>query len=158
MKFCGELSQNCKKFIIKKTRVHTLIVMYVVCLLFSISFIVLTFIYNWIFIMAVITLLLLPLLSLLTPAKSILDLTMPQQVVINKDEIKSVGEKFNYQNDIEQIKKINDYGDWYQTFFYFPHKYQTFICQKDLIVEGTIDEFEETFKDKIVRKIIKSKT
>ena len=137
---------------------HTLIVMYVVCLLFSISFIVLTFIYNWIFIMAVITLLLLPLLSLLTPAKSILDLTMPQQVVINKDDIKSIGEKFNYQNDIEQIKKINDYGDWYQLYFFYPYKNQTYICQKDLIVDGSIEEFEERFKDKIVRKNIKSKT
>ena len=108
--------------------------------------------------MAVITLLLLPLLSLLTPAKSILDLTMPQQVVINKDDIKSIGEKFNYQNDIEQIKKINDYGDWYQLYFFYPYKNQTYICQKDLIVDGSIEEFEERFKDKIVRKNIKSKT
>ena len=27
-----------------------------------------------------------------------------------------------------------------------------FICQKDLIVEGSIEEFEKLFEDKIVRK------
>ena len=31
------------------------------------------------------------------------------------------------------------------------------MCQKDLIVEGTIEEFEELFADKLVRKTPKEK-
>lgn len=55
------------------------------------------------------------------------------------------------QRDLFDIKKIIDYGDFYEICFYLPWD-QGFICQKDLIVEGTIEEFEELFADKLVRK------
>ena len=35
---------------------------------------------------------------------------------------------------------------------YFPSQWSNCICQKDLIIEGTIEEFEKLFEDKIVRK------
>ena len=37
-------------------------------------------------------------------------------------------------------------------FFIFPYKSQRFVCQKDLLVQGTIEEFEAVFEGKIVRK------
>lgn len=54
-------------------------------------------------------------------------------------------------NKISSIKKIYDYGDWYYIRFKFdPSNY--LVCQKDLIVKGTIGEFEKIFKDKIIKK------
>ena len=54
--------------------------------------------------------------------------------------------------DISDVKVVVDWGEWYDIIFYFPYKSVGFICQKDLIVEGTIEEFEKLFEDKIVRK------
>ena len=49
-------------------------------------------------------------------------------------------------------KKVVDMGDWYKIYFYFPHKSNIFLCQKDLIVQGTIEEFENIMYGKIVPK------
>ncbi|MBO4594742.1 MAG: hypothetical protein J5697_03480 [Clostridia bacterium] len=56
--------------------------------------------------------------------------------------------EFYYEN----IKGIADYGEFYYVFLKIPNRNQSFVCQKGLITEGTIEEFEETFSDVIVRK------
>lgn len=72
--------------------------------------------------------------------------TMIAKVKINNGSI------IKYGNSVEHVKKVIDFGDWYFISFHIFHKNPSFICQKDLIKEGTIEEFEELFKDKIVRK------
>lgn len=57
---------------------------------------------------------------------------------------------------IEKIKKIIDEGDWYFITFKWDIT-DTIVIQKDWIQEGTIEEFEEFFKDKIVRKTLQNK-
>ena len=52
---------------------------------------------------------------------------------------------------IDEVLEVIDMGTCYR------FKYNTKInilavCQKNLIVEGTIEEFEELFADKLVRK------
>ena len=54
--------------------------------------------------------------------------------------------------NLDDIKKVVDMGDFYKIYFYFPHKSNLFVCQKDLIIKGTIEEFEELFSAKIMRK------
>lgn len=41
---------------------------------------------------------------------------------------------------------------WYFIYFCFPHKSNIFLFQKDLIVQGTIEEFENIMYGKIVPK------
>lgn len=51
--------------------------------------------------------------------------------------------------ETDNIKKVIDYGNCYK----LVRNLKTgCIIQKDLLVEGTIEEFEELFQDKIVRK------
>lgn len=50
------------------------------------------------------------------------------------------------------VKEVEDLGDSYRILFDFPGCSPMFLCQKDLITEGTIEDFEELFADKIVRK------
>ena len=77
---------------------------------------------------------------------------MPTKVMLMQDIMISKGKDFEYGRYYDDVKKVIDCGEWYHIVFYFPHKNVYFICQKDLIKEGTIEEFEEIFKDKIVRK------
>ncbi len=65
----------------------------------------------------------------------------------------------NHQNgatqsyNISRIKKVVDYGKYY---YLFLHKFDAsngIICQKNSLVDGTIEEFEELFKGKIIHKV-----
>lgn|GEM_PF-2504130 len=61
---------------------------------------------------------------------------------------------------ISDVRKVIDYGEWYEIVFYgrkngyyADEKNLLYcICQKDLIVTGTIEDFEKLFEGKIIRK------
>lgn len=79
----------------------------------------------------------------------------PRRIIFDLDKnLTSYKIETNYKeklNRITRITKIYDYGDWYYIKFKFdPSNY--LVCQKDLIVKGTIDEFEKIFKDKLIKK------
>ena len=79
---------------------------------------------------------------------------MPSTVLIDVDEqtIETMGGEISYKcNKIQDIKKVLDFGDFYAIIFYGRNIDRRFICQKDFIVQGTIEEFEQLFEGKIVR-------
>lgn len=80
--------------------------------------------------------------------------SIPTSIIIDGETIETVGiGELSYKcKNIQDIKEIWDMGTFYAVIFYFPNMDRRFICQKDLIVEGTIEEFEQLFEDKIVRK------
>lgn len=80
------------------------------------------------------------------------ELICPNSIIIGDDNMISSGEGFSKDRNLEDIKRIDDYGDHYRIVFSFPYQTPLFLCQKDLIVEGTIEEFEERFSDLIVGK------
>lgn len=151
--FSGDLSQSCKKNVIKKQKILTSLVAFIISCIFSIPFIILIIKYNWIFIIAILAIFTLPIFQYFSFRGSVQDLILPNKIIINNEFIVSLGKNFHHERKIQHIKKIVDYGDWYQIFFKYPYKNQTYICQKDLIKKGTIEDFENLFKGKIVRKI-----
>ena len=54
---------------------------------------------------------------------------------------------------ITKIKKIVDYGEYYYLFVFRWDASNGVVCQKDLLVEGNLEEFEKLFEGKIIRKI-----
>ena len=78
----------------------------------------------------------------------------PTRIAIDIKENTIFGEyrKGAGSRSIDDVKKVIDMGGFYDIIFYFPNQWANCICQKDLIVEGTIEEFEKLFEDKIVRK------
>lgn len=53
---------------------------------------------------------------------------------------------------VEKVKAVIDVGEWYYIIFKFGDIGNSWVCQKDLLTKGTIDEFEKIFEGKIVRK------
>ena len=51
-----------------------------------------------------------------------------------------------------RVKKVIDADECYYIIFKFGDIISSIICQKDLIREGTLEEFEELFKGKIVKE------
>lgn len=54
--------------------------------------------------------------------------------------------------EVKDLKRVLDEGEFYIMDFYFPYKCMEMICQKDLILQGTLEEFEELFKDYLVKQ------
>ena len=54
---------------------------------------------------------------------------------------------------ISKAKCLNDYGEFYEIVFPLSAGIsKNFICQKNLLTKGTLEEFEALFEGKIVRK------
>lgn len=54
------------------------------------------------------------------------------------------------QKPIKKIKKVLDYEDVY--YIIYGDLSNSIVCQKDLLVQGSIEEFKELFKDKIKQR------
>jgi len=58
---------------------------------------------------------------------------------------------------ISEVVKVRDYGHAYYLRFKKQPDAKWWICQKDLLTEGSIEEFEALFEGKIIRKNTKTK-
>lgn len=99
-----------------------------------------------------ILILLSPLIFRLCVSKKEQQRNTPKKIIINEGVVTSVSDKTIVSKNITQVKEVYDYGSFY--YLVLPKIYidAVFVCQKDLLSNGTLDEFELLFKDKIVRQ------
>lgn len=76
----------------------------------------------------------------------------PKRIYIVDDNMVCITDKFTENRSVELVKKVFDYGEFYFISFYFGKISGNFVCQKSLLTKGTLEEFENLFDDKIVRK------
>ena len=55
---------------------------------------------------------------------------------------------------LSKVSKVIDAGEWYYVIFKLGDVSTAFVCQKDLITTGTLEDFETLFADKIVRQAL----
>ena len=154
IEFKGEISSKCKEFLLKEETKNSFISTLIACGIFIIPIICAAVFYNKIFIIALPVFIIIPILSTIKPKKTSWGIIIPYAVTIylRENQIVSSGEKVTEVKNLNQVKNVVDFGEWYKIFFIFPYKSQRFVCQKDLLVQGTIEEFEAVFEGKIVRK------
>lgn len=75
----------------------------------------------------------------------------PKHIYILDGNIVSVSEKNTESKLIADIKKIYDFGEFYEIVFPIGKISDKYICQKNLIQNSTIKDFENMFSDKIIR-------
>lgn len=63
-----------------------------------------------------------------------------------------IADNFTENRSVELVRKVYDYGEFYFISFRFGKISCYFICQKSLLTQGTIEDFEKLFDGKIVRK------
>ncbi len=146
VKFEGQLNEECKKFL-KRQKFFAA----VVSIAFSFTTtapIIIVFalaVTKWIFLCLIL------LLAFFIYQYYYDRMGYPISIIVSQDYIKGIGEKQyqEYSTSIEKVVEVIDMGSWFRIKLDF--KINMFlICQKDLLVEGTLDEFEEIFKDKLV--------
>lgn len=154
--FKGELTCKGRKYVLRK-RSNMLMLVWTVVAIIILPFAfyvakILGMLFFWFYILmcvAVLIIFALPAGKIdqksFMPVRIFFDLR--DEIVVKKSE---TTESFH---EISSIKAVYDYGDWYYLKFYASDRDLYFVCQKDLLVEGTIEEFEAMFADKIIRKV-----
>lgn len=74
---------------------------------------------------------------------------------IRVDQPYFIGRPFFEISTYTDVRKLVEYDDYY--YIYYKNSSIPIICQKNLLVEGTLEEFEKVFSCKIVRKNKKSR-
>ena len=76
---------------------------------------------------------------------------LPLKIHIEDGVIMCRTQKGVESKSINDVKTVKDYGEFYVIDFPVGNVSTHFICQKNLIVEGSLKEFEELFGNKLVR-------
>ena len=76
----------------------------------------------------------------------------PNKIYTDGQQITAISESNVETKRIDWVKQVIDHGEFYELTFMFGRMSHTFICQKDLLVEGTLKDFEALFKGKLVKK------
>ena len=96
------------------------------------------------------------LLTLIPPSKKDLQNRDPQRIFVQGNTITAVITGGGITRFIEDVKAVNDHGEFYELIFPFGKASYHFICQKDLLSQGTLEYFEQLFEGKIIRIPTKS--
>ena len=77
---------------------------------------------------------------------------LARKVIYIKDGmIFYVTDKGTVTQALEGVKGVRDFGEYYVLIFRGSGNFSQIICQKDLLTNGTIEQFEELFDGKIMR-------
>ena len=149
--FEGELSNECRKFLIKGQIKLQAITALIVFVLFSIPIILLGLWWDQMIYIGLVALSLFVVFSLLPPGKNAQKLFVPTCVSFDFEEgfVVQRCEKIERAYPIDTVESVVDYGEWYHLIFKSPNRIKYFVCQKNLITKGSLDEFEALFKDRI---------
>ncbi len=165
IRFEGEFSNICKRFLMHELTISILISTIVVFILFSFLPIMLAVMLDMMWIIfayiAMFATIFIVIIALDKSPKNIEEnykTSKPDYIEILKDGSITLERKVGgYIKTIEDVKEIVDYGEFYHIAFYFTKGIGNAFCQKDLIVKGSIEEFEKCFEGKIIKKELKIK-
>ena len=153
IEFKGELSKTCKEFVVKNEANCARRAATIAYVPFAVADIIWWAVSGKLYVLIALPALVFPVfLAGIKPREKDYGAIMTKRVMIEGNELKCEGDQFRETKTMDQIKCVIDYGEWYQIEFGFPGKSQRFICQKDLITQGTIEDFENLFADKIIRR------
>ena len=154
IKFQGEISSKCLKYITRCNAKFAHIGGFIGGIILGIPISVAVFTIHWGF--SIICFLLfcvvLPLLGGIAPTKKDLGYLVPSIVIVNSDtqEIVCESDKFHIESSFSLVTEVWDFGEWYD--IRTEVDAGKFICDKSLICEGTLEEFESLFAGKIIKK------
>lgn len=154
IEFSGEILEQNKVLQAKVVHKKATIKGWLICLLCSIPVIAVVLIGKYFYAMFYVFPLVYAIIESFPRSKYKNSYFYPTKIAIDieYDIIRSLGKGFIHNRKISDIKRIDDNGDHYRIWFKATKISPYFICQKDLITQGTLEEFEEKFADLIVRK------
>lgn len=155
IEFTGYLTDVAEKAFIKETRKTVLLGACIVIPLTlpSIFLIGMCVLHDNAFIYAMLVALIIGIIIILVPkGKKEHKSMLPKRIYVDKKHIVCVSDRYSDSRLLADVQKVLDYGNYYRICFPFGKSSEKFICQKDLLTRGSLDEFEKLFEGKIIKK------
>lgn len=140
---------DCLYTLKKKQKLSAIIKFVIIFLLTSIPIVILSLIVSFYILVGLV----------LTTVIAFVDIKMdnsfraiPNRVVIDDYGMEAISNGYKLFVNMKSVVSVIDMGTWY-TFKFDLKMNNFFVCQKDLLVEGTLEEFEKLFEGKIERKV-----
>ena len=155
IEFKGTLCGRSKRFIIVNQVKGQLLAVLIAAVIFATPVVVGSILDKWNMIstLVVTAFCVMLIISLIPPGKQAQRGFVPKRIFIDLEERTLVHECEEQErfHMIDSVKTVVDYGEWYHIKFYYQDRDPYFVCQKSLLSQGTIEEFEALFDGKIVR-------
>lgn len=158
IEFKGELSGECKAFILHNHQIVDLFIGVFATTPFIIVSIFMSIQVDLIYILG--TLICIGIIIagyIVKPKGKLLDDLLTCRVRIYEKSIILESLKAYSELKSDDVTKIIDYGNFYKICFCFPHSGALYPCQKNLITQGSIEEFETLFEGLIIKRKFKYK-
>ena len=143
-KFAGELSDENKRYLLKEQIKLNLVMGILFPFILSVPIVLLAVYYYKLILLFLIIPFLILVMFIINPFYS---KEFPKEIEIIDDVIYITTGFATYSRDVAAVKKVYDIGDAYYFSFYLP-KTSVCLCQKDLLVEGTLEDFEQIIQSK----------
>ena len=148
IEFYGEISGNSRKFLFCMQRKYMVVATSITAVIFLIPTILASIYWDVLALLFIIPLALMVGFSFVP-----YDNYVPKKIFIDTEEetivhISNQGERFH---TLSSVKSVKDYGEWYHFEFNYSDRDLYFVCQKSLLTQGSIEDFEALFVDKIIK-------
>lgn len=149
--FEGQISGKCKEGVLRRGARISFIGGLITSILFAIPTVVLALKIDLIVLLFFLVLIPFPFLAAIQPKEKYYPMIFPSKVIIDTQtgRMTTQSSQFYAESSITEVVKVLDKGEWYH--IYVAHKEGRFICQKNLLTNGSLDDFEEIFKNKIIK-------
>ena len=148
IRFQGEITAKCMMYIQKQRKKHSFIAACIVTGILFVIFAALSF-WNWNYIFSLINAPVFGVLVFILTYDN--SKNCSNNIVIDSDEIGfDLGGK-RCARTIQSVKKVVDFGGGYDIIFSSSHKTASCVCDKSLLTDGTIEQFEQLFADKMIK-------
>lgn len=158
IEFNGYLTGSAEKHFFKRTKTLARNLMFGSVLLLLPAIIVFSFYLNLhiLFKIYVVIIMVLSLFLLIPQSKKTKKEITPKRIFVDGESIVCVSEKNTESRLISDVKKVTDFGEFYELTFPFGKVSANFVCQKSLLTKGSLEEFESLFEGKIASPIKKN--
>ena len=148
IEFNGDISGNSRQFLFRLQSKYMVMATSITSVIFLIPIILAAVYWD-----ALALLFIIPLAMMVGFSFIHYDNCVPNRIFIDTEEETIVhfskqGERFHM---LSSVKCVKDYGEWYHFEFNYFDRDMYFVCQKSLLTQGSIEEFENLFADKLIR-------
>lgn len=152
IKFEGKISEDCRQYMIKRNIKSNAITGLIAGIGSGITFVILAFSVHNLFLCGIaVSFLAMIALPFAEVSKKDQETYIPEKIYIDsEDEIIDIDcKRGGNEYCFEMIKRVIDCGAWYDVRIAVGFRETSFSIQKNLITDGTLEEFERLFEDKI---------
>ena len=152
IEFDGHLNGSAEKQFWKNVRKYAyriLLFAFIGMIAFTVFIVLKTKIWFICIIVGIIFLFLLSCLLLLPKEKEAKGI-LPRRIFTDGEYITCIADKYSDNKTLSDVKQVYDYEEYYHVVMNGGSGFFMYVCQKDLLTQGSLAEFEALFEGKII--------